>query len=140
MSEKLKKYYRTIPKVFNAEGNPGWKAYLKALAQEDDALDVQIQNAKEQLFVKTASGRFLDILANSLGIARPTLIGMVDDDFRELIPNLSFKPKQIRKAFYDTCEVFFGPLYVKANVETRNFEPFNIQGTSQFKAKLLLRN
>ena len=55
-------------------------------------------------------GKYLDKLAGDYGVKRPTVLGMLDADFRELIPNLSIKPKQIRKAFYDTMRVFWGDL------------------------------
>lgn len=53
-------------------------------------------------------------------------MGLTDTEFQELIPNLSLKPKTIRKSFYDTADVFWGPMYSRANVKTNNFAPFNV--------------
>jgi hypothetical protein len=127
MSEsKINKYIRTIPKVFNAGNNPVLNALLKGFAGADDEICTQIQNTKAQLFVKTAEGQDLDKLANSLGVSRPVSLGLTDSEYQKLIPNLSLKAKQIRKTFYDTAEIFWGTFFIYTNVQTQNFEPFNI--------------
>lgn len=127
MSEsKLKKYIRTIPKVFKPGQNPVLTALLKGFAGADDEINQQIQNTKAQLFVRTAEGQNLDKLANSLGVSRPVSLGLTDAEFQSLIPNLSLKAKQIRKAFYDTAEIFWGTYFIYTNVQTSNFAPFNV--------------
>lgn len=126
MGNKLKKYYQTIPKIYNVETNPIINAVVQALASNDEEICTQLDNVKLNMFIKTASGVYLDILANSLGVERPTSIGLLDDQYRELVPNLSFKAKQIRKTFYDTMDVFWGPLFSRANVKSNNAGPFNI--------------
>lgn len=126
MSNALKKYFNTIPKTFNPEFNRVMYALLYAIALSDDDVEAAIAEAKNQLFVRTATGRNLEKLANSLGVAKPQSLGLTDREFQELIPNLSLKPKTIRKSFYDTADVFWGPLYSRANVRTNNAAPFNI--------------
>ena len=124
--DKLKKYLRTIPKVFKPGSNPVMNALLKGFAGADDEISTQIQNTKAQLFVRTAEGQNLDKLANSLGVSRPVSLGLTDGEYQNLIPNLSLKAKQIRKTFYDTAEVFWGPLFIYTNAQTLNFAPFNV--------------
>lgn len=126
MSDALDRYLKTIPKVFRPAANRVLYALLKTIAQQDDVVAQQIQNAKDQLFVRTATGQNLDKLANSLGVSRPSGLGLIDSEFQELIPNLSLKPKQIKKAFYDTADVFWGPLFSRANITTSNIAPFNV--------------
>lgn len=123
---KLKKLIRNFPKVYKAGENPVLTAMLRAIAASDAEVVTQIDNTKAQLFVRTAEGKNLDRLANSLGVSRPSELGLDDPTFQELIPNLSLKPKQIRKAFYDTGDVFWGPLFSRANVATTNFAPYNL--------------
>lgn len=133
MSNNYKKFINTIPKTFNPETNRIMHALLYAIALSDDDVEAQIQEAKKDLFVRTATGRNLEKLANSLGVAKPQSLGLTDREFQELIPNLSLKPKTIRKAFYDTADVFWGPLYSRANIQSGNFEPFNVNvGDSLF--------
>lgn len=126
MSNALKKYFDTIPKTFNPETNKIMYALLYAIALSDDDVEAAIAEAKNQLFVRTATGRNLEKLANSLGVAKPQSLGLTDKEFQELIPNLSLKPKTIRKSFYDTADIFWGPLYSRANTKSNNFAPFNI--------------
>lgn len=133
MSNNYKKFINTIPKTFNPETNRIMHALLYAIALSDDDVEAQIQEAKKDLFVRTATGRNLEKLANSLGVAKPQSLGLTDREFQELIPNLSLKPKTIRKSFYDTADVFWGPLYSRANIQSDNFAPFNVNvGDSLF--------
>ncbi len=112
--------------MFKPGENPVITALLEAFASSDDEVAQQISNTKAQLFVRTAEGTPLNKLANSLGVARPVELGLDDATFQELIPNLSLKAKQVRKAFYDTADVFWGPFFSRANTETANAEPFNL--------------
>lgn len=125
-AQKLERYIRSIPKVYQPGENPVITALIRAFSGADAEVAQQIDNTKAQLFVRTAEGRNLDKLANSLGVSRPVALGLSDSVFQELIPNLSLKAKQIRKAFYDTSDVFWGPLFSRTNVETSNFAPFNV--------------
>lgn len=54
-----------------------------------------IQAIRQDQFVRTARGYDLDILARNLGVFRPR-DSMKDDNFRALIPLLSWEPKQTR--------------------------------------------
>lgn len=126
INAKLERYIRNVPKVYQPGENPVITAFLRAFATADAEVQTQIQNTKAQLFVRTAEGNNLDRLANSRGVQRPVELGLDDATFQELIPNLSYKPKQIRRAFYDTADVFWGPLFSRANLQTSNSATFNL--------------
>lgn len=134
--EKLKRLIRNFPKVYKAGENPVLTAMLRAIATSDSNISTQIDNTKAQLFVRTAEGKNLDRLANSLGVSRPSELGLDDPTFQELIPNLSLKPKQIRKAFYDTGDVFWGPLFSRANVTTTNAATYNLSAGDEINVKI----
>jgi len=136
MANKIEKYIRTLPKAFKPSNNPVLNAFLKAFASSDDEIVQQIENTKAQLFVRTAEGRRLDQLATSLGVSRPIEIGLDDAKFQELIPNLSLKAKQVRKSFYDTSDVFWGPLFSRANTETSNAATFNVSPGDEFQISI----
>jgi hypothetical protein len=135
-NKKIEKFIRSTPKIYKPGENPVITAFLEAFAQEDDTACEQIANTKAQLFVRTAEGQPLNKLANSLGVSRPVELGLDDATFQELIPNLSLKAKQVRKAFYDTSDVFWGPLFSRANMETVNFETFDLQVGDQLVVKI----
>jgi len=126
MSDNLKKMIDTIPKIYNPQYNRVMSALILALAQSDDEIQTQVANAKDQIFIRTATSQNLDKAANSLGVSRPPTLGLTDEEYQELIPNLSLKPKQIKKAFYDTADVFWGPLFSRANITSVNAAPFNV--------------
>jgi hypothetical protein len=133
---KIDRYIQNIPKLFKPGLNPIITALLTAWAQEDDEIVTQLKNTKSQLFVKTANGQYLDRLASGLGVSREQILQLSDDKFRELIPNLSLKPKQVRKTIYETLDVFWGPLYSRANFTTQNYAPFNVVDGDQLIVKI----
>lgn len=124
--KKIDRYVRNIPKVFKPGMNPIITALLKAWSQSDDDIVTQLQNTKAQLMVRTAEGTYLNRLASGLGVARPNELGLLDEEFQTLIPNLSLKAKQVRSIFYDTMDVFWGPLFSRSNTTSRNFAPYNV--------------
>lgn len=136
MSLSLKRLQNTFPQIFSAESNRVILALLTAIAESDDDVRAAIEEAKNQLFVRTATGRGLDRVAASLGVARPPTLGLTDNEFQNLIPNLSLKPKNIRKAFYDTADVFWGERFSRANVSTNNFAPFNVSVGDIIKVRI----
>src|SRR5690606_3872467 len=122
----LKRYQNTLPRVINPETNRVIYALLYSIALSDDDVEAAIQESKKQIIVRTETGKNLDRLANSLGVARPATLGLTDEEFQNLIPNLSLKPKAIRKAFYDTADVFWGESFSRANITTNNVAPYNV--------------
>lgn len=131
-----KKMIDTLPKIYNPEANPVIAALLLAISESDNEIATQISNGKDQIFVRSATGQNLDKLANSLGVSRPSGLGLSDTDFQELVPNLSLKPKQIKKAFYDTSDVFWGPLFSRTNITSNNAATYNVSPGDQFKIKV----
>jgi hypothetical protein len=134
--EKVDRFIRSTPKILKPGENPVLTALLEAFAKSDCRVAQDIQNTKAQLFVRTAEGTPLNKLANSLGVSRPVELGLDDATFQELIPNLSLKAKQIRKAFYDTSDVFWGPLFSRANVQSANFAPYNVSPGDEMRVKI----
>lgn len=110
--EKISKY---IPAIYQPNVNTFIKALLEAWGVGCDDMEVAIGQGNDQLFVTKADGVYLNRLGSNVGVERPEF-GMSDDDFRELVPILSFSPKQIRKTIYDTLEVFYGTYSVYSNI------------------------
>jgi len=94
--------------MYNPGSNTNIKALLSAWGGSDDAVVTQIKAAKDQLFVTKASGEFLDLLGSNVGVLRTSGLAVSDDIYRQLIPLLSFYPKQIAPTIYKLLEVFFG--------------------------------
>jgi len=124
--KKFEKYKRTIPNLYRPGINPVITAILKAFAKGDDDVVCNLKLTKNQLFTRTGAGQFLDRLGANVGVSRPSALGLLDEDFQELIPNQSLKAKQIRQIFYDNADVFWGPLFSRVNVSTINAETWDL--------------
>lgn len=133
---KLEKFVKFIPKELKPSVNPMLNALLQAWAGSDDEIMSQLQNTRAQLFVKTAEGTYLDRLASNYGVSRPFSLGLLDEDFQQLIPNLSLKQKQISKSFYDTMDVFWGPEFSRANVTASLNQPYAISTNHLFELRI----
>lgn len=130
---KLDRFIKFMPPELKPQFNPVLRALLEAWAGSDEEIMQQLENTKAQLFVKTAEGVFLDRLAANVGVDRPFELGLLDSDFRNLIPNLSLKQKQVTKSFYDTMDIFWGPSFSRANVVSTAFEPFTVSQGDSFE-------
>lgn len=128
--------YKGVPRYYSPGYNRNITALLDAFAAENTRIDTQAQNAKEQLFVGTAVGQFLDILASNLGVTRPTITPFSDDLFRQFIPLTSFAPKQVKKSIYQVLELFWGTEYLHSTVTTTNTETFNLSGGESLELEI----
>jgi hypothetical protein len=136
METKLDRFIKYLPNQLSPASNPILNALIRAWAGQDDEILEQLKNTKAQLFVKTAEGIYLDRLASNYGVSRPFALGLLDEDFQQLIPNLSLKQKQITKSFYDTMDVFWGPIFSRANVEATLNEPYDIYVGDRFELRV----
>lgn len=105
--EKLKRFF---PSLYKIGTNENLKAFIESIGESDDNVVNQIKNAKEQIFVNTAQGSYLDRLGSNVGVERPILetFSISDDEFRNIIKILSFYPKQVKDTMLDLLEAFFG--------------------------------
>jgi hypothetical protein len=108
MVSKLAKMQRTVPSLLKPTVNPYVRGLLYAWSGEDDLIVQAVKDAKEQIFVKTAQLEFLDVLGSNVGVFRPTVFNLSDELFRQLIPLLSFSPKQVLPTIRKVLEVFWG--------------------------------
>lgn len=126
MAGKFDKLTAHIPDEYQPTVNRVWRAILEAIGTGDDTIEELIDNVKDQLFVETAEGNFLDRLGSNVGVERPSSVGMSDTDFRQLVPALSFAPKQIREVIWDLLEIFYKAGSVFTNISTTASEPYSL--------------
>lgn len=105
---KLTKMTRFVPGLYRPDSNVVNRGLLYGFSGEDDNIVQAIQDARDQLFVAAAQLQFLDALGSNVGVFRPTAFKLADDQFRNLIPALSFAPKQVRPTIIQVLDVFFG--------------------------------
>lgn len=105
---KLDNMVRFIPSILRPDSNPNVRGLLSAWASGDDDIVVQIGATKDQIFIKNADGSFLDLLGSNVGVFRDPNFSLTDSTFRNLIPILSYKPKQVVNTIQLVLDVFFG--------------------------------
>lgn len=125
MGDKFTRMANNMPAFYKAETNTMIRGLLKAWGLSDDDIEAQLSNTKDQIFVRTANGRYLDYLGNNVGVPRDPNLGMSDDDFRKLIPVMSFFPKQVRRTIVSLLDVFWGEGFTRPNVNSGNVETYN---------------
>jgi hypothetical protein len=126
MSDKFKRLVKSIPSLYRPEVNTMIGGLLKAWGISDDDVVVQLKEAKDQIYVTKASDRYLDFLANNVGVSRTAELGIEDSDFRNLVPVLSYFPKQVRQTIIALLDVFWGAGFTRPNINSQNNEPYNL--------------
>ena len=126
MSNKFKRLVKSIPSLYRPEVNTMIGGLLKAWGISDDNITVQLKEAKDQIYVAKASGKYLDFLANNVGVSRTAELGIEDSDFRNLVPVLSYFPKQVRQTIVALLDVFWGAGFTRPNINSQNNEPYDL--------------
>ena len=139
MTDKFSRMARTLPSLYKAETNTMIRGLLKSWGVSDDAVTVNITETKNQIFINKASGRFLNSLGENVGVPRVPELGIEDEDFRNLIPVLSFFPKQVKQTIISLLDVFWDPIFTRANVTSDNAETFNFGPVSTLTGNLTFR-
>lgn len=137
---KLAKMQRYVPSVYRPTSNINIKGLLEAWATEDDLVVSSIADTKEQIYVATAQLDYLDSLAANVGVFRPKYLDLSDTLFRQLIPALSYYPKQVVPTIYRVLEIFFGEGNPDILVTEISPNEVNIQipyGVSSFRRGLI---
>lgn len=124
---KIDRLHDQIPKYFDTKNNPNWSAIIAAIGEQDEDLATLIEEVKKQLFIKTASRPYLDRLAANVSVQRPRTIGMDDQTFREYIPIVAYKPKQVKLIMDQLLDVFFFKELTTAFLLSSEFETFTLE-------------
>lgn len=67
-----------------------------------------IKEVRDQLFLNTSSGRYLNVISSNLGIDRPNQ-GFSDDEWRAVVKEIALRPKVVRNIFHRIIEICVGP-------------------------------
>jgi len=113
-----------LPRHLNSKTNTNWKAIVEAIGEQDQLTANLIEEIRKQFFVKTASRPYIDRLASNSKISRPKFVGMDDSSFREYIPVLSYKPKQVKLIIDKLLDIFFFKESTTAFISSQQAEPF----------------
>jgi hypothetical protein len=124
---KIDRLHDNLPKHLNTKTNINWKGLLDAIGQVDEDTANLVAEVRKQFFIKTANRPYLDRLAANSKVSRPRLVGMSDSSFREYIPVLSYKPKQVKLIIDSLLDIFFFKESTTAFIMSSLSEPFTLE-------------
>ncbi len=100
-------------------------AVLEALAGPSSYLVNNLAAASDQMYIATASGRYLDERLTYYNIIRPAAVGLSDDVYRTIGTEVKNR-KQVRDLINNLLSAIFGDEYVRGTNQSRSFEPYNL--------------
>lgn len=100
-------------------------AVLDTIEEEGLRQDKVSLASYDQLFISTASGRYLDKRLSEVGLIRPEDIGLEDLVFRNLGIEIT-AVKQLPSLIHSVLETFYGPEAVRTFAQTTQPEPYQL--------------
>lgn len=104
----------------------GWDKLIAAISAGDTINAENAQLALLQLYVSTASGKYLEKRAADYGYKKPKAIAMPDSLFRELVIT-SKSSKLTQEAVLNVLELFYGSEAVRATSTSAQNEPYGLE-------------
>ncbi len=103
-----------------------WDALLAALATGDKVNQQNVELAFDQLFISSASDKYLTVKGHDNGVDRPAKIGLEEEDYRKLVIKLK-SLSQSQESLLSILEVFYGVDAVKAFDLSSAREPYALE-------------
>ena len=127
MSTTLEDEYKRLRGYLNpAIRGKNTDAILNGLASGMAApLIDTLQAVNDQLYISTATSKYLDLKLADYNLSRPPQIGLSDDIFREIGIKIVSK-KQIRSLISDLLRIIFGDEVTKATSKSAMVEPYDL--------------
>jgi hypothetical protein len=115
------------PKRYNLKGTEYLRGLMEALSTGDGYIKAQTEAVRDNLISVTASGRYLDRRGGLYGVVRGQGTGVLDEDFRDIIPVLGLSPKQVSHVMLQLIDIIYGPLASHANATSAEAEPYALE-------------
>jgi hypothetical protein len=99
---------------------------LSGFASGDQSNANNVILMKDQLFIASATHRYLQNLLSGIGVIKPVNVGIDDDSFRELAIKQT-NTKLVTNVFLDVLETFYGADAVKASAISTKTEGYKLE-------------
>lgn len=99
---------------------------IQALNNSHEKTEQLVQACIDQLFLTTASGRYLVQLGEEQGFTMPANSGLDIRSYRVLVPIMVSDPKQVRISIDALVKAFYGSDRVRANVSSSVIGPYSL--------------
>jgi len=124
-AETDKEFQRLRKHLNNSIQGPNTDKILETIAAGTSHLISNIEAINEQLYITTASERYLDQKMADRGVTRPDAIGLTDEIFRYLGVTTT-TTKQITSLLSDILETIYGGDFTNATLNSTKVEPYNL--------------
>ena len=118
--KRLRKYLNPAVK------GPNTNTILESLSSGVSHLIHTVESVNDQMYITTASGRFLDERMADRDITRPDNVGLSDEIFREVGIEISNR-KQVRDLVHEILEIMYGVEFTRSFANSSEFEPYQLE-------------
>lgn len=100
---------------------------IRMVNESIDKLEQLVQACIDQLYLQTASGRFLVQLGEQEGFVMPANSGLDIRSYKILVPIMVSNPKQVRNTFQDLIEAFYNRDRTRPSITSTVAGPYVLQ-------------
>ena len=104
---------------------PNTEAIIEALSKGGGDLIHNVKAVHDNLYVVSASGRYLEQRFADKGLTKPAGLGLDDDTFRQLGLEVSNR-KQVKDLINNILEIIYGNEYTRGQVAAEMVEPYQL--------------
>jgi hypothetical protein len=118
--------YKYLPQRLRLPDDTMVNSITRAVDDADERVMELIQACIGQLFLTTASGKFLVQLGEQEGFVMPPNSGLDLRAYRVLVPLMVAAPKQVRSTINDVIEAFYGSERTRPSITAAITAPYNL--------------
>lgn len=115
-----------LPESWRTQDGSFTREFIRVLDRLLDETDQEAKNAEENMFLSTASGRFLNYLASKQGFNIPDRSGFDSNTIRALAPLMTSRPKQIIGTMLKVLEAVYGTQATRPSARSVNAAPYSV--------------
>lgn len=126
MAEPTSNVKKFVPARYLQVTGKNLPALIGSVNEGIESIEQNVQACIDQLFLSTASGKYLINLGEQDGFTLPPNSGLDIRAFRVLVPIMVSSPKQIRITINDLIQAFYGSERTKPNISAEVYGPYSL--------------
>jgi len=126
IEEEIQKEYERLRKYLNPSiKGPEVDAILYGVAAMSRGLIHNVEAVHDQLYIVSATGKYLDQRLADYGLIRPGSVGLSDEIFKEIGIEV-INRKQVRDLIHILLRTMYGEEFTNATIRANTLEPYNL--------------
>jgi len=122
----MSQLFSFLPDTLTTPEGTALRSLLTALDEQDTSNLVLAEDARKELFITTATGRYLILLASQYGFVVPRWAGLDTKGIRTLAVPAIFLPKQSKDTFKNILEAFYAKEILHPSISSTSYEPYSL--------------